>query len=70
MGRPKMVFDLRVVGGDITLVPGVAVALRNYFKSLLAAYLVWPRRITVAIPGTGYTLRDANAARAAAHRCA
>jgi hypothetical protein len=65
MGPPTLAFDLRVVGGDITLVPGVAVALRNYFKSLLAAYLVWPRRITVAIPGTGYTLRDANAARAA-----
>ena len=58
MGKPTLAFDLRVVGSDITLVPGVAQALRSYFKGLLAAYLVWPRRITVAIPGTGYTIKD------------
>ena len=58
MGKPTLAFDLRVVGSDITLVPGVAQILRSYFKGLLAAYLVWPRRITVAIPGTGYTLRE------------
>jgi len=62
MGKPTLAFDLRVVGSDITLVPGVALALRNYFKSLLSAYLVWPRRITVAIPGTGYTIREPRAA--------
>lgn len=27
-----------------------------------AAYLVWPRRITVAIPGTGYTIREPTSA--------
>jgi hypothetical protein len=58
MGKPTLAFDLRVVGSDITLVPGVAQALRSYFKGLLAAYLVWPRRITVAIPGTGYKITD------------
>merc|ERR1712232_454136 len=54
MKRPQVSFDLRVVGGDITLVPGAATLLTEYLKGLIAAYLVWPRRITVGIPGTGY----------------
>ena len=53
---PEVVFDLRVVGGDITLVPGLAQPLRTYIKALISSYLVWPRCITVPIPGTGYTL--------------
>lgn len=30
--RPKLDFDLRVVGNDITLVPGVAAPLRSLIK--------------------------------------
>ena len=37
-------------------VPGVQVPLRTYIKALIASWMVWPRCITVAIPGTGYTL--------------
>jgi len=37
-------------------VPGLAAPLRTYIKALIASWLVWPRCITVAIPGTGYTL--------------
>jgi len=58
MNKPKLDFDLRVVGGDITLVPGLAAPLRTYFKGLIASYLVWPRRITVPIPGTGFEVAD------------
>ena len=54
--EPEVVFDLRVVGGDITLVPGLAQPLRTYIKALISSYLVWPRCITVPIPGTGYSL--------------
>lgn len=56
--EPDVVFDLRVVGGDITLVPGLAQPLRTYIKALISSYLVWPRCITVPIPGTGYSLPD------------
>lgn len=62
MGRPTLSFDLRVVGGDITLLPGVSAVLKSYFRNLLAAYLVWPRKVSVAIPGTGYALAEARAA--------
>ena len=51
-----MDFDLRVVGGDVTLVPGLRAPLRSYIKALVASWMVWPRCITVAIPGTGYEL--------------
>ena len=54
--EPDLDFDLRVVGGDITLVPGLAQPLRTYIKALICSYLVWPRCITVPIPGTGYSL--------------
>ena len=37
-------------------VPCVEVPLRTYIKALIASWMVWPRCITVAIPGTGYTL--------------
>ena len=56
MDDPQLDFDLRVVGGDVTLVPGLAAPLRTYIKALIASWLVWPRCVTVAIPGTGYTL--------------
>jgi len=58
--EPEVVFDLRVVGSDITLVPGLAQPLRTYIKALISSYLVWPRCITVPIPGTGYTLPSSN----------
>ncbi len=54
--EPELDFDLRVVGGDITLLPGLAQPLRTYIKALICSYLVWPRCITVPIPGTGYSL--------------
>ena len=54
--EPRLDFDLRVVGGDVTLVPGLKESLRTYIKALIASWMVWPRCITVAIPGTGYTL--------------
>lgn len=54
--EPEIVFDLRVVGGDITLVPGLAQPLRTYIKALISSYLVWPRCMTIPIPGTGYSL--------------
>ncbi len=53
---PELDFDLRVVGGDVTLVPGLKESLRTYIKALIASWMVWPRCITVAIPGTGYVL--------------
>ena len=56
MDEPQLDFDLRVVGGDVTLVPGLKVPLRSYIKALIASWMVWPRCITVAIPGTGYAL--------------
>jgi|AntAceMinimDraft_1070359.scaffolds.fasta_scaffold30009_1 hypothetical protein len=56
MDEPQLDFDLRVVGGDVTLVPGLKDPLRTYIKALIASWMVWPRCITVAIPGTGYTL--------------
>jgi len=56
--EPELLFDLRVVGGDITLVPGLAQPLRTYIKALISSYLVWPRCITVPIPGTGYFLPE------------
>jgi len=56
MDEPQLDFDLRVVGGDVTLVPGLKDPLRAYIKALIASWMVWPRCITVAIPGTGYTL--------------
>ncbi len=52
--EPSLDFDLRVVGGDITLVPGISQPLRTYIKALIGSYLVWPRFITVPMPGTGY----------------
>ena len=54
--EPRLDFDLRVVGGDVTLVPGLKESLRTYIKALVASWMVWPRCITVAIPGTGYEL--------------
>lgn len=54
--EPQLDFDLRVVGGDVTLVPGLKESLRTYIKALIASWMVWPRCITVAIPGTGYKL--------------
>ena len=54
--EPRLDFDLRVVGGDVTLVPGLKESLRTYIKALIASWMVWPRCITVAIPGTGYEL--------------
>jgi len=54
--EPELDFDLRVVGGDITLVPGLAQPLRTYINALISSYLVWPRCITIPIPGTGYSL--------------
>lgn len=56
--EPELLFDLRVVGGDITLVPGLAQPLRTYIKALISSYLVWPSCITVPIPGTGYFLPE------------
>jgi hypothetical protein len=56
--EPEVNFDLRVVGGDITLVPGLSQPLRTYIRALIASFLVWPRCITVPIPGTGYSLPD------------
>ncbi len=53
---PEVNFDLRVVGGDITLLPGLAQPLQTYIQALIASFLVWPRCITVPIPGTGYSL--------------
>ena len=35
-------FDLRALGGDITLLPGVAVVLRAFLKNLLASFMVGP----------------------------
>ena len=32
MDEPQLDFDLRVVGGDVTLVPGLKVPLRSYIK--------------------------------------
>lgn len=55
---PNVNFDLRVVGGDITMLPGMAPPLRTYIQALIASFLVWPRCITVPIPGTGYVLPD------------
>ena len=55
---PEFTFDLRVVGGDITLLPGLAQPLQTYIQALIASFLVWPRCITVPIPGTGYALPD------------
>jgi len=55
---PEVNFDLRVVGGDITLLPGLAQPLQTYIQALIASFLVWPRCITVPIPGTGYSLPD------------
>jgi hypothetical protein len=60
--EPKLDFDLRVVGGDVTLVPGLKESLRTYIKALIASWMVWPRCITVAIPGTGYTLPESDEA--------
>jgi hypothetical protein len=54
--EPSLDFDLRVVGGDITLVPGIAQPLRTYIKALISSYLIWPRFITFPIPGTGYAV--------------
>jgi len=54
--EPSLDFDLRVVGGDITLVPGISQPLRTYIKALIGSYLVWPRFITVPMPGTGYAV--------------
>jgi len=59
---PNVNFDLRVVGGDITLLPGLAPLLRTYIQALIASFLVWPRCITVPIPGTGYSLPDSKGA--------
>lgn len=56
MEEPALDFDLRVVGGDVTLVPGLKAPLKQYILALIASWMVWPRCITVAIPGTGYTL--------------
>ena len=56
MEEPQLDFDLRVVGGDVTLVPGLKAPLKQYILALIASWMVWPRCITVAIPGTGYTL--------------
>ena len=51
--EPSLDFDLRVVGGDITLVLYLT-AFENLYKALIGSYLVWPRFITVPMPGTGY----------------
>ena len=56
MEEPQLDFDLRVVGGDVTFVPGLKAPLKQYILALIASWMVWPRCITVAIPGTGYTL--------------
>lgn len=60
MDDPQLQFDLRVVGGDITVLPGLSQPLRSYITALIASYLVWPRSITVPIPGTGYLLPATN----------
>jgi hypothetical protein len=57
---PRLKFDLRVVGGDITIFPGLAQPLRAYIKALITSYLIWPRSITIPIPGTGYSLPTTN----------
>ena len=62
--NPDVNFDLRVVGGDITLLPGLAQPLQTYIQALIASFLVWPRCITVPIPGTGYSLPDMERANA------
>jgi hypothetical protein len=49
-------FDLRVVGSDITLLPGVAAVLKSFLKNLLASFMVWPRRIVVPIAGESLKL--------------
>jgi len=49
-------FDLRVVGSDITLLPGVAAVLKAFLKNLLASFMVWPRRIVVPIAGESLKL--------------
>lgn len=63
MDDPQLQFDLRVVGGDITVLPGLSQRLRSYITALIASYLVWPRSITVPIPGTGYSLPATNKSR-------
>ncbi|KAK3271178.1 hypothetical protein CYMTET_20453 [Cymbomonas tetramitiformis] len=54
--RPNLDFDLRVVGSDITLVPGVAPQLKKFLKDILTTLLVWPCQIVV--PVAGESLKD------------
>ncbi|CAL6299146.1 unnamed protein product [Bathycoccus prasinos] len=38
--EPSLDFDLRVVGGDITLVPGISQPLRTYIKALIGSNII------------------------------
>ena len=40
--KPEVDFDLRVIGNDITLVPGAAPALRTFLKNILNMVMVGP----------------------------
>jgi len=49
VGKPQVDFSLRLIGGELMSVPGLAPALHDLLKNRLLAVMVWPRRVYAPI---------------------
>ncbi|UPR04844.1 hypothetical protein HOP50_18g81890 [Chloropicon primus] len=45
VGKPQVDFSLRLIGGELMSVPGLAPALHDLLKNRLLSAMVWPRRV-------------------------
>eukprot|EP00213_Chloropicon_mariensis_P006541 CAMPEP_0197471170 /NCGR_PEP_ID=MMETSP1309-20131121/2062_1 /TAXON_ID=464262 /ORGANISM="Genus nov. species nov., Strain RCC998" /LENGTH=919 /DNA_ID=CAMNT_0043008679 /DNA_START=78 /DNA_END=2837 /DNA_ORIENTATION=+ len=49
VGKPQVDFSLRLIGGELMSVPGLAPALHDLLKNRLLSSMVWPRRVYAPI---------------------
>lgn len=49
VGKPQVDFSLRLIGGELMSVPGLAPALHDLLKNRLLSAMVWPRRVYAPI---------------------
>ena len=49
VGKPQVDFSLRLIGGELMSVPGLAPALQDLLKNRLLSAMVWPRRVYAPI---------------------
>jgi hypothetical protein len=49
VGKPQVDFSLRLIGGELMSVPGLAPALQDLLKNRLLSAMVWPRRVYTPI---------------------